>query len=79
MNNLGANTTQIGGDHYKRMGIQPWEVIDTWPVDQKIGYYRGTVLSYVMRAGMKGAALEDYMKARHVLDKLIEVLSNPQH
>jgi hypothetical protein len=22
---------QIGGNHYKRMGVEPWDVVDTWP------------------------------------------------
>jgi hypothetical protein len=26
---------QFGGDHYKRMGIQPWDVVDTWPLGAK--------------------------------------------
>jgi hypothetical protein len=29
---------QFGGDHYKRMGIEPWDVVDTWPLEQRIGY-----------------------------------------
>jgi hypothetical protein len=24
---------QFGGDHYKRMGIEPWDVVDTWPLE----------------------------------------------
>ena len=23
---------QFGGDHYKRMGVEPWDVVDTWPL-----------------------------------------------
>jgi hypothetical protein len=26
---------QFGGDHYKRMGIEPWDVVDTWPLEQR--------------------------------------------
>jgi hypothetical protein len=44
---------QFGGDHYKRMGIEPWDVVDTWPLEQRIGYYRGGALKYTMRMGNK--------------------------
>jgi hypothetical protein len=56
------------------MPIQPWDVIDTWPLEQRIGFYRGSALAYIIRAGTKGPAVEDLRKARHYLDKLIEVL-----
>lgn len=64
--------TQVGGDHYTAMPVQPWDVIDTWPLEQRIGFYRGNAIKYLMRAGRKGPAAEDYRKARHYLDKLIE-------
>lgn len=69
-----ANAKQIGGSHYKDMGVQPWDVVDTWPIEQRIGYYRGNSLKYIMRMGNKGAPLEDAKKAHHYIEKLIEVL-----
>ena len=39
-----ANTKQIGGNHYRAMSVQPWDVVDTWPIEQRIGYYRGGAL-----------------------------------
>lgn len=69
-----ARTHQIGGDHYARQTVQPWDVIDTWPLEQRIGFYRGNALKYVMRAGSKGPAAEDIAKAQHYLAKLCEVL-----
>jgi len=48
-----AKDRQVGGDHYKAMGVQPWDVVDTWPRDQRIGYYRGGALKYLMRMGSK--------------------------
>lgn len=69
-----ANTKQVGGEHYKRMDIQPWDVIDQGPVQQAIGFYRYNALKYIMRAGEKGAAKEDYAKAQHYLEKLLEIL-----
>jgi hypothetical protein len=69
-----ANTTQVGGDHYKRMDIQPWDVIDHGPRQQAIGFYRYNSLKYIMRAGEKGDFKEDIQKAHHYLQKLLELL-----
>ena len=69
-----ANNRQIGGDHYKRMDIQPWDIVDHGPKQQAIGFYRYNALKYIMRAGEKGAAKEDYQKAQHYLEKLLEIL-----
>lgn len=71
-----VNKTQVGGTHYTAMPIQPWAIIDTWPAEQRIGFYRGNALKYLMRAGSKGAAAEDVAKARHYLDKLLEVMAD---
>lgn len=60
--------------HYKEMGIEPWDVVDTWPLEQKIGYYRGNALKYVMRMGNKDDRLKEAKKIRHYADKLIESL-----
>jgi hypothetical protein len=69
-----ANTTQVGGDHYKRMDIQPWDVVDYGPKQQAIGFYRYNALKYIMRAGEKGDFKEDIAKAQHYLEKLLEIL-----
>ena len=69
-----ANDRQVGGDHYKNMKIQPWDVIDSLTHAHAIGFYRGNALKYIMRAGEKGPAKEDYEKAVHYLQKLIETL-----
>ena len=69
-----ANAKQVGGDHYKKMGIQTWDVVDTWPLEQRIGYYRGNDLKYVMRIGAKDEETQEAGKAIHYLEKLIEVL-----
>ena len=66
---------QFGGDHYKRMGIEPWDVVDTWPLEQRIGYYRGGGLKYVMRMGTKDEAPQEIGKGKHYLEKLLEVLN----
>lgn len=71
---INAKKSQVGGDHYVNMGVQPWDVIDTWPLEQQIGYYRGSALKYIMRMGTKDESGQEIRKARHYLDKLTEVL-----
>ena len=63
-----ANEIQEGGRHYKEMPIQTWDYI----IANKIGYMEGNVIKYVSRWKDKGG-IEDLKKARHYLDKLIEV------
>ena len=69
-----ARDTQIGGDHYKTAAVQPWDVVDTWPIEQQIGFHRGNALKYVMRMGTKDENLREIRKAAHYLQKLTEVL-----
>lgn len=63
-----ANTTQVGGNHYKSKGIQPWDYIAA----NDLGYFEGNIVKYVSRWRDKGG-VEDLRKARHYLDKLIEL------
>ena len=63
-----ANEIQEGGRHYKEMAIQTWDYI----IANNIGYMEGNVIKYVSRWKDKGG-IEDLKKARHYLDKLIEV------
>ena len=69
-----ANDIQHGGDHYKKMGVEPWDVVDTWPLEQRIGYYRGGALKYIMRMGSKDESLQEIRKGQHYIQKLLEVL-----
>jgi hypothetical protein len=55
------------------MSVQPWAVVDSWPVGQRIGYYRGNALKYLMRMGVKDNAVEDIKKAIHYLEKLLTI------
>ena len=70
----GANTYQIGGLHYTKMRVQPWDVVDSWPIEQRVGFYRGNAVKYLMRMGSKDEQLQEARKAWHYLDKLIETL-----
>ena len=71
-----AASYQVGGSHYTDMHVQPWDVVDTWLIEQSIGFYRGNALKYLMRMGEKGEALEDTQKALHYCEKLVEVLQD---
>ena len=63
-----ANATQVGGTHYKEKKLQPWDAIAAWDC----GFLDGNVIKYVVRYRSKGG-VEDLKKARHNLDKLIEL------
>jgi len=68
-----VDTRQVGGDHYTRLEIQPWEVIER----NGMGFFDGNAVKYLMRYKAKGG-VQDLEKARHYLDKLIE-LENGSH
>jgi hypothetical protein len=69
---------QVGGDHYKKLKVQPWDVVDTWPIEQQIGYYRGGALKYIMRMGHKDISIQEIGKGIHYLEKLTECLHRQQ-
>lgn len=72
---MAANEKQFGGAHYKNMVISPWDVIDTWPLAERVAYYRGNALKYLMRLNDKDTPVLNAQKAGHYVEKLIEVLS----
>ena len=56
----GALDTQVGGDHYKKLGVyQPWEVLKHWLTPEEFrGYMKGTAIAYLARERDKGG-MED--------------------
>jgi hypothetical protein len=62
-----ALVSQVGGDHYSKLKIQPVDYI----LANEIGFCEGCVIKYVTRWKDKGG-VEDLKKARHFLDILIE-------
>lgn len=69
-----ALATQVGGDHYKEMPIQPWEVMKAWMSPEEFsGFLRGCVIKYVSGRSKGEPRIVDYKKARHCLDALIEL------
>ena len=65
---LPANEVQVGGEHYKKNAIQPWDYITS----NQLGYLEGNIVKYVSRWKDKGGR-QDLEKAKHYLDKLLEV------
>lgn len=59
-------STQVGGDHYKDMPIQPLEFM----IANGIPFAEGSVIKYVSRWRKKNG-VQDLKKARHLLDVLI--------
>ena len=57
---------QVGGDHYSRHTIQPFDIIDEYGLN----FYEGNALKYLLR--QKGDRVTDLKKARHYIDVLIE-------
>ena len=67
-----ANDIQVGGQHYKTMPVQPWDVMESvLTPDEFRGFLRGNVVKYAMRAGRKEGS-DDANKARHYMLKLKE-------
>lgn len=69
---MAANDIQVGGDHYKSLnGEEHWDRM--WRLYGR-GYFVGCITKYVERYHKKNG-IEDLKKARHFLDKLIELES----
>lgn len=62
-----ARDTQVGGDHYRKLAIQPAD----YCLANNISWAEGCVIGYVTRWRDKGG-IQDLLKARHTLDLLIE-------
>jgi hypothetical protein len=67
---MSAREKQVGGDHYARLAVQPWDVMRATMTRAEFqAFLRGNVIKYVMRD--KGNRLEDLKKAMHYLETLI--------
>lgn len=68
-----SNTNKEGGKHYLDMPMQPWDLMKiVLSHDEFIGYLKGNIIKYSMRAGKKEGT-DDIAKARHYKQKLEEV------
>jgi len=70
---------QVGGDHYRQMSIEPWDIYATWPIGEHLAVLRGNALKYIMRAGHKGDMLQDLKKAEHYIRRMIEVVAEREN
>lgn len=70
---MSALDVQEGGDHYKKLAIQPVVYITA----NNLPFIEGCVIKYVTRWRDKGG-VADLKKAQHFLDLLIE-LHRPVH
>jgi len=70
-----ANYRQVGGRHYVSMDVQPWSAMQAWMSGEQFsGFLIGNAIKYLARAGKKGGMREDLEKARHYIDKALEVM-----
>lgn len=65
-----ADERQVGGKHYKATNPaqEHWNLVQAYDWD----YFTAQVIKYMMRWRKKNG-LQDLEKARHFLDKLIEI------
>jgi hypothetical protein len=71
---MSANDKQVGGDHYLSQAIQPWDII----VANRLNFFEGNALKYLLRWKHKGG-VEDLMKAKHYIEKLIDLEKPNDH
>jgi hypothetical protein len=70
---MSADDMQVGGEHYRNKDVQPWTAMQAWMTPEQFkGFLWGNVIKYIARWQDKGG-VEDLRKARHYMDKLIEV------
>ena len=64
----GALNTQVGGDHYKKLKIQPIEFIHA----NNIPFIEGNIIKYIVRWRDKNG-IKDLEKVKHYVDLLIDL------
>ena len=62
-----VKSEQVGGDHYQKAALQPWDIFLAWGLDP----WAANVVKYILRFPHKNG-LEDLKKAKHYVDFLIE-------
>jgi hypothetical protein len=67
-----ANSTQVGGSHYKDMDLQPWDIMEAMLTPEEfVGFLKGNIIKYALRQGKKDS--DDAGKAKHYIAKLKEM------
>jgi len=67
LGDLKSLLTQVGGDHYKKMVVQPAEFINK----NKLLFAEGNAIKYICRHSSKGG-IQDIDKAIHYLEMVKE-------
>ena len=60
---------QVGGDHYKKLHIQPVEYIYANELD----FFEGNIVKYVTRHRTKGEGAKDIQKIIHYAQMILEL------
>jgi Protein of unknwon function (DUF3310) len=63
-----ANDRQVAGNHYSAP-VQHWDYV----VANDLNYFEGQITKYVTRCRKKGNCVQDLEKAKHFLEKYIEI------
>lgn len=71
---MNPDEEQIGGRHYKKLAIQPWDYV----LANNLDYFQGSIIKYVTRWRDKGWT-QDLHKAKHFLDKYILAMEAQYH
>ncbi len=80
---MGANDTQVGGGHYKadqedqalaemlgyNKPVEHWDMVTM----RRYNYLQGNASKYLDRYEKKGTPVQDLEKAKHYIEKLIEI------
>lgn len=69
-----ALDTQVGGDHYKEMGIQPVEYIHA----NELGFLEGNIVKYITRHKAKGKR-QDIEKVIHYAQLILQLEYNEEN
>ena len=69
------NQIQIGGSHYIKNTIQPWDFMESIMSQEGFeSYLQGNVIKYISRYKAKNG-VQDLQKAQHYLAKLISFIT----
>lgn len=72
--NANAAEPNYHDSHYMELGVQPIDVIEQFPTEQRIGFYRGNAIKYLMRLGHKDGGLKEAEKAHRYTEWLVKAL-----
>jgi hypothetical protein len=67
---MSTKDTQVGGDHYAKHRIQPWDIIEEYDLD----YFEGNAIKYILRRKDPAKRGEDVRKAIHYLEHVCQRL-----